>query len=81
MLILMQNYGVFTKFVVLQDPRSKETKRARKADEKTKAGNNCRENSIIVTTKQKANKRKFVATIQIVATKAKKKHLKFVATN
>ena len=33
----MKKYGIFTKFVVLQEPRSKETKRARKAVENTKS--------------------------------------------
>ena len=48
MLILMKNYGIFTKIIVLQETRSKEAKRARKTAEKTKEGrrlsqhlNNC----------------------------------------
>ena len=53
MLILMQNYGVFTKFVVLQEPGSKETKRVRKAVEKIKEGKFCLYNSTVVTTKHK----------------------------
>ena len=36
MLILMKNYGVFTKFVVLQEPKLKEEKRGGKAAKKTK---------------------------------------------
>ena len=36
MLILMQNYGIFTKITVLQESRSKEAKRVRKNAEKIK---------------------------------------------
>ena len=36
MLILMQNYRIFTKIIVLLESRSKEAKRARKYVEKTK---------------------------------------------
>ena len=53
MLILMQNYGLFTKFVVLQEPGSKETKSVRKAVEKTKEGKSCLDNFTIFATKHK----------------------------
>ena len=59
MLILMQNYGIFKKIIVLQESRSKETKRARKAAKNTKEG------KTIVATKQKANGRRNVATFKL----------------
>ena len=37
MFILMQNYGVFTNIIILQESRVKEAKRTRKIVEKTKA--------------------------------------------
>ena len=61
MLILMQNYEIFTKIIVLQETRSKEAKRARKTAEKTKEGRT------IVATKQKAKARKIVATFKLLS--------------
>ena len=57
MLVLMQNYGIFTKIIVLQETRSKEVERARKATKKTKEGR-----AMVATSEQlsRQNKRKMV---------------------
>ena len=59
--ILMQNYGIFTKIIVLQERRSKEAKRARKEIEKTKVGRT------VVAKKQKANYRRIVTTFKLLS--------------
>ena len=59
MLILMQNYGIFTKIIVLQESKSKEAKIARKIVEKTMEGRT------IVAIKQKENGRRNVTTSKL----------------
>ena len=55
MFILMQNYGVFTNIIVLQESRIKEAKGTRKAIEQTKAGSRiCCDISTNVVTQHRA---------------------------
>ena len=56
----MQNYGIFIKVIVLQESRSKEAKRARKAIGKAKAGRT------IVMTKHNRTSIRIIATFELL---------------